>query len=99
MTNFVFGNKGAGAVSRRRALEFGVAATSATLMPGLLGPFSLAYADDKPAIGTWPAGYQFKLATRQPSADWLAWGQVDALLRVDDSDRKPFSRLGSPHAR
>ncbi len=56
MTKFVFGNKGAGAVSRRRALELGVAATGATLIPGVLGPVSLAYADDKPAIGTWPAG-------------------------------------------
>ena len=56
MTKFVFGNKGAGAVSRRRALELGVAATGATLIPAVLGPVSLAYADDKPAIGTWPAG-------------------------------------------
>ena len=63
MTKFVFGNKGAGAVSRRRALELGVAATGATLIPGVLGPVSLAYADDKPAIGTWPAGSAGDLIT------------------------------------
>ena len=55
MTEFVFGNKGAGIVSRRRALKLGASATGATLT-GFFGRVGWAYADDKPAIGTWPAG-------------------------------------------
>ncbi len=55
MTEFVFGNKGAGTVSRRRALKLGASATGATLT-GFFGRVGWAYADDKPAIGTWPAG-------------------------------------------
>jgi len=47
-----------GALSRRGALKLGAGATGATLIPGLLGQVGWAYADDKPAIGTWPAGSQ-----------------------------------------
>jgi ABC-type branched-subunit amino acid transport system substrate-binding protein len=57
MTEFVFGNKGAGIVSRRRALKLGASATGATLT-GFFGRVGWAYADDKPALGTWPAGSQ-----------------------------------------
>ena len=56
MTEFVSGNEGAGRVSRRRALKLGASATGATLIPGFFGQVGWAYADDKPAIGTWPAG-------------------------------------------
>jgi ABC-type branched-subunit amino acid transport system substrate-binding protein len=58
MTEFVFGNEGAGIISRRRALKLGASATGATLIPGFFGQIGWAYADDKPAIGTWPAGSQ-----------------------------------------
>ncbi len=59
MTEFVFGNEGAGAISRRRALKLGAAATGATLLiPGFFGQVGWAYADDKPPLGTWPAGSQ-----------------------------------------
>jgi branched-chain amino acid transport system substrate-binding protein len=56
MTKFVFGNEGAGVVSRRRALKLGASAAGAVLTPGFFGQVGLAYADDKPPIGTWPAG-------------------------------------------
>ena len=55
MTEFVSGNEGA-VVSRRRALKLGAAATGATLIPCFIGQVGKAYADDKPALGTWPAG-------------------------------------------
>ena len=55
MATFNFGNKGAGGVSRRRVLQLGAGVTGATLIPGL-GNIGWAYAQDKPAIGTWPAG-------------------------------------------
>ncbi len=56
MSQSIFGNKGI--VSRRRALKLGVSATGATLIPRFIGQFGRAYADDKPALGTWPAGSQ-----------------------------------------
>ena len=56
MSDFIFGNGSAGVVSRRRALKLGAGATSAMLIPGFFGQVGLAFADDKPAIGTWPAG-------------------------------------------
>jgi len=47
---------GTGGVSRRNVLRVGALAGSAALIPGL-GTVGWAYAaDDKPAIGTWPAG-------------------------------------------
>jgi branched-chain amino acid transport system substrate-binding protein len=55
MDDFPF-NERAGRVSRRRALKFGVGAAGAILTPGFFREAGLAYADDKPAIGTWPAG-------------------------------------------
>ena len=56
MTEFIFGNRTSGLVSRRRALQLGAA--GATLLPGFFGQVGRAYADDKPALGTWPAGSQ-----------------------------------------
>ena len=56
MTEFIFGNRTSGLVSRRRALKLGAA--GATLLPGFFGQVGKAYADDKPALGTWPAGSQ-----------------------------------------
>ena len=56
MSDFIFGNGSAGVVSRRRALKLGAGATGAFLIPGFFGQVGLAFADDKPAIGTWPAG-------------------------------------------
>jgi branched-chain amino acid transport system substrate-binding protein len=58
MAEFIFGNESTGMVSRRRALKLGAGATGATLIPGFFGQVGRAYADDKPAIGTWPAGSQ-----------------------------------------
>ena len=56
MAEFISGNKGAGRVSRRRALKLGAGATGATLIPRFIGQVGRAYADDKPPLGTWPAG-------------------------------------------
>ena len=56
MAEFIFGNESAGMVSRRRALKLGAGATGATLIPRFIGQVGRAYADDKPALGTWPAG-------------------------------------------
>ena len=56
MTKFVSGNGGAHRVSRRLALRLGAAATGATLMPRFIGQVGKAYADDRPPLGTWPAG-------------------------------------------
>ena len=44
--------------SRRRLLQLGGGVAGATLIPGLVGQVGWAYADDKPALGTWPAGSQ-----------------------------------------
>jgi ABC-type branched-subunit amino acid transport system substrate-binding protein len=45
-----------GGFSRRHVLQLGAGVATATLIPGL-GGMGWAYAaDDKPAIGTWPAG-------------------------------------------
>ncbi|HEY1780833.1 MAG TPA: substrate-binding protein [Roseiarcus sp.] len=54
MTEFNIGSKGVG-FSRRRLLSLGGSVAGATLIPGL-GQFGWAYADDRPALGTWPAG-------------------------------------------
>ena len=43
-------------VSRRKVLTVGAGLAGATLLPG--GFIMPAFADDKPAIGTWPAGSQ-----------------------------------------
>ena len=51
MAEETFGN----GVSRRNVLRIGALAGSSALIPGL-GTVGWAYADDKPAIGTWPAG-------------------------------------------
>src|ERR1700691_4686136 len=56
MTEFVSGNGGAHRVSRRLALRLGAAATGATLMPLFIGQVGKAYADDRPPLGTGPAG-------------------------------------------
>jgi branched-chain amino acid transport system substrate-binding protein len=47
-----FGNR---ALSRRSALKLG---TGAALIPGFLGPIEWAHAEDRPELGTWPAGSQ-----------------------------------------
>jgi ABC-type branched-subunit amino acid transport system substrate-binding protein len=56
MAEFKSGNKGTG-VSRRHVLQLGAGVASTAFIPGL-GTIGWAYADDKPAIGTWPAGSQ-----------------------------------------
>ncbi len=56
MVKFRLGNNATGGLSRRRALQLGGGAASATLIPSLIGQVSRAYADDKPPLGTWPAG-------------------------------------------
>jgi branched-chain amino acid transport system substrate-binding protein len=58
MTEFKFGINAAGRFSRRRVLQLGGGAASATLIPSLIGQVSRAYAEDKPPLGTWPAGSQ-----------------------------------------
>jgi ABC-type branched-subunit amino acid transport system substrate-binding protein len=58
MAEFIFENESAGAFSRRHALKLGAGVTGATLIPRFFGQVGRAYADDKPAIGTWPAGSQ-----------------------------------------
>jgi ABC-type branched-subunit amino acid transport system substrate-binding protein len=55
MADFMFDER-AGRISRRGALKLGASAAGAVLTPGFFGQVGLAYADDKPAIGTWPAG-------------------------------------------
>ena len=55
MDDFPF-DKRAGRVSRRGALKLGASAAGAVLTPSFFGQAGLAFADDKPAIGTWPAG-------------------------------------------
>ncbi|HXE24312.1 MAG TPA: substrate-binding protein [Roseiarcus sp.] len=55
MADFIFDER-AGRVSRRGALKLGASAAGAVLTPGFFGQAGLAFADDKPAIGTWPAG-------------------------------------------
>ena len=58
MTKFNIGSKGVVGFSRRRLLRLGGSVAGATLIPGLVGQVGWAYADDKPALGTWPAGSQ-----------------------------------------
>jgi ABC-type branched-subunit amino acid transport system substrate-binding protein len=58
MAEFIFENESAGTVSRRRALKLGAGAAGAALIPGFFGQVGAAYADDKPPLGTWPAGSQ-----------------------------------------
>ena len=58
MTEFVSGTRSVGMVSRRGALKLGATATGATLLPRFIGQVGQALADDKPALGTWPAGSQ-----------------------------------------
>jgi len=55
MAEFKSGNKGMGGVSRRHVLQLGAGVASATFIPGF-GMIGWAHADDKPAMGTWPAG-------------------------------------------
>src|SRR5690606_18186980 len=55
MAQHEFDNRAGGALSRRHILQLGAGVASATLSPGL-GQIGWAYADDQPAIGTWPAG-------------------------------------------
>jgi branched-chain amino acid transport system substrate-binding protein len=93
MTKFTFGKEGYGGVSRRRALKLGA---SATLIPGFLSGVSWAYADDKPAIGTWPAGSQGDAITigaavpltgayAAPGADELK-GMELAVAHINEND-------------
>ena len=63
MAEFIFGNESTGMVSRRRALKLGAGAIGATLIPRFIGQVGRAYADDKPALGTWPAGSEGDLVT------------------------------------
>ena len=58
MAQSIFDNHKAGLVSRRHALQLGAGAAGATLIPSFFGQVGKAYADDKPALGTWPAGSQ-----------------------------------------
>ena len=58
MTEFNFGREAARGFSRRRLLQLGGGVASASLIPGLFGQVGSAYAEDKPALGTWPAGSQ-----------------------------------------
>ncbi|MGN6468357.1 MAG: ABC transporter substrate-binding protein, partial [Rhizobiaceae bacterium] len=51
------GNKGMDGISRRRVLQLGAGVASTAFIPGL-GTIGWAHAEDKPAIGTWPAGSQ-----------------------------------------
>jgi branched-chain amino acid transport system substrate-binding protein len=58
MTQFNIESKRLVGFSRRRLLQLGGGVAGATLIPGLVGQVGRAYADDKPALGTWPAGSQ-----------------------------------------
>ncbi len=58
LEKFNLGNNAPGGLSRRRALQLGGGVAGATLIPGLIGQVGRAYADDKPPLGTWPAGSQ-----------------------------------------
>jgi ABC-type branched-subunit amino acid transport system substrate-binding protein len=58
MAEWLFGNSKASIVSRRHALRLGAGVAGATLIPGFLGQVGGAFADDKPPLGTWPAGSQ-----------------------------------------
>jgi branched-chain amino acid transport system substrate-binding protein len=58
LVKFKLGNDAAGGLSRRRVLQLGGGVAGASLIPGLVGQVGRAYADDKPPIGTWPAGSQ-----------------------------------------
>jgi ABC-type branched-subunit amino acid transport system substrate-binding protein len=55
MAEFKSGNKGTGGVSRRHVLQLGAGVASTAFIPGL-GTIGWAHAEDKPAMGTWPAG-------------------------------------------
>src|SRR5574337_146579 len=56
MAKLKLGDIEGGAFSRRRMLQLAGSVAGATLTPGLVGQVGWAHADDKPAIGTWPAG-------------------------------------------
>ena len=58
LVHLKFGSNAAGGFSRRRMLQLGGSVAGASLIPGLMGQVGRAYADDKPPIGTWPAGSQ-----------------------------------------
>ena len=58
MAGFKFGQGKGGGYSRRRVLQLGGGIAGATVIPGLLGQVGPAYAEDKPPLGTWPAGSQ-----------------------------------------
>ena len=58
LVKFKLGNDAAGGLSRRRVLQLGGGVAGASLIPDLVGQVGRAYADDKPPIGTWPAGSQ-----------------------------------------
>ena len=51
-------NKATVGFSRRRLLQVGGGVAGATLISGLVGRIGRAYAEDKPALGTWPVGSQ-----------------------------------------
>lgn len=56
MPEFKLRNGSAPGFSRRHVLQLGMGVAGATLMPGFVGQVVKAYADDKPPLGTWPAG-------------------------------------------
>ena len=58
MAEFIFGEKRPNVLSRRQSLQFGLGAAGAIAIPGFFGQLGTAYADDKPPLGTWPAGSQ-----------------------------------------
>ena len=58
LAHLKFGSNAAGGFSRRRMLQLGGGVAGASLIPGLVGQVGRAYADDKPPLGTWPAGSQ-----------------------------------------
>jgi branched-chain amino acid transport system substrate-binding protein len=58
MADIKSGQGEGGGFSRRCVLQLGGGIAGATLIPGLLGQVDSAYAEDKPPLGTWPAGSQ-----------------------------------------
>jgi branched-chain amino acid transport system substrate-binding protein len=58
MADIKSGRGEGGGFSRRRVLQLGGGVAGATVIPGLLGQVGTAYAEDRPPLGTWPAGSQ-----------------------------------------
>jgi branched-chain amino acid transport system substrate-binding protein len=56
MADIKSGQGEGGGFSRRCVLQLGGGIAGSTLIPSLLGQVDSAYAEDKPPLGTWPAG-------------------------------------------